>query len=290
MEVYLNQPVNQTLKVRFNGVLIDADATPTATLTSQPFSGPDVDHALTVTRVSTGEYEAALLFADTAIERRLWVTWEYAVSGEIVQTASPVDIITEYNTLDELSSIAPQGSTDAEIREASEFARQLIEVETSRTFGSHYRRIRFLGSGRDTQTFLEPVLEIVSIESDETVLYDDTTEAISVYVTPSTMAITISDYYAFDYVYSHGVFKDNKYYNIYARFGYEAVPDDIKRAHKLLVNDWFCMDAISRKKYVIEQDAGDSRLKFDPRAFSGTGNFYVDNILQGYKRIVMVVI
>ena len=71
-------------------------------------------------------------------------------------------------------------------------------------------------------------------------------------------------------------------YTIYGEFGWPVVPQDIKDATRLLINDIKCgkLDYISR--YVTEYQTDQFKVKYSDLSLKGSGNLLVDKILQSY--------
>lgn len=72
-------------------------------------------------------------------------------------------------------------------------------------------------------------------------------------------------------------------YTIYGEWGWAVVPQDIKNATKLLINDLKCNNLSYVNKYITEYQTDQFRVKYGELATSGTGNLIVDKILQGYS-------
>jgi cellulose synthase/poly-beta-1,6-N-acetylglucosamine synthase-like glycosyltransferase len=66
--------------------------------------------------------------------------------------------------------------------------------------------------------------------------------------------------------------------------GWPVIPNDIKQAATLLYNDLKCNNMPYMNSYIKEYESGQFTLKFDPNAFTRTGNKIVDNILSNYPR------
>lgn len=78
------------------------------------------------------------------------------------------------------------------------------------------------------------------------------------------------------------VWKDDYPFTITGNWGYTAVPDPVKSAAKLLVNDYACMEALYRDRYLEAITAADWRLQFSSRAWDHTGNVRADQLLSDY--------
>lgn len=69
---------------------------------------------------------------------------------------------------------------------------------------------------------------------------------------------------------------------ITGRWGYETVPEPVKQAAKLLVNDYACQEIAFRDRYLESIKAADWRLQFSTQAWERTGNVRADQLLSDY--------
>lgn len=69
---------------------------------------------------------------------------------------------------------------------------------------------------------------------------------------------------------------------VVGRWGYERVPEDIKEAALILIEQQLCPDALYRERYIKTMTAADMRFEFSPGAYAGTGNVVADQILSKY--------
>jgi len=77
-------------------------------------------------------------------------------------------------------------------------------------------------------------------------------------------------------------FKEGVIYPISGVWGYEAVPESVKEAARLLVNDYACADSQYRDRYLTSMTAADWRIQFNSGAFVRTGNVRADQLLSEY--------
>lgn len=71
-------------------------------------------------------------------------------------------------------------------------------------------------------------------------------------------------------------------YDVDGIWGWESVPDRVKEAAKLLVNDYACGDANYRDRYLVSMTAADWRIQFHSGAYLKTGNVRADQLLNDY--------
>jgi len=72
-------------------------------------------------------------------------------------------------------------------------------------------------------------------------------------------------------------------YTIYGEWGYAVVPQEIKEAARLLIDDIKCGRLDYVKRYVTEYETDQFRVKYGDLASSGSGNLIVDKIIQRYS-------
>lgn len=291
MDIYRNETQDLYLYVKVGSTLTDADATPVANLESTLDISP-IDRNPTVTHVDTGIYKIGLINSDVSLERDLTVTWEYDLGGLPETQTHEYTVVTAYSTLDELKTLpSTADATDEDILIAARFAKALIEEYTGQTFGLWYDEIWFDGNGQDTATINSRISSINELVHNATVIYDSAldTNDITLTVSPTAHAIRIEsapDVIVIpetEFVPGAGVFHNNEHYKVTGWFGWSSVPTNISDAHKLLVDDWFCGESKWRKRYIEKiKLTRDSEITFDSRSFTGTGNFYVDKLLDPY--------
>ena len=77
-------------------------------------------------------------------------------------------------------------------------------------------------------------------------------------------------------------FINGKTYVVTFEYGWPVLPQDIKEAVKLLIEDVSCNGPNYWSKYVREYETKDYRIDFHRTTFSGTGNLIVDQTLKRY--------
>lgn len=93
---------------------------------------------------------------------------------------------------------------------------------------------------------------------------------------------------------SRSTFSDNSFINdveyiASGRFGYDSVPDAVRQAAKLLVNDYACSDSLYRDRYLETVKSADWSIAFASGAWLATGNARADALLAPYvvNRVVV---
>jgi len=65
--------------------------------------------------------------------------------------------------------------------------------------------------------------------------------------------------------------------------GYKAVPPDVEKAARMLIEDLKCGNNEYWKRFVTQYNTDQFSIKYAPEFLKGTGNLIVDKILDGYK-------
>jgi hypothetical protein len=195
------------------------------------------------------------------------------------------------------------GTTASEIAEATlqeELARAVIDSVIPQGF--YYKKINYevTGLGADYIPLWVNAKKILSayennvlvtdreyeITKDKTAItysYTGTTNRME--GAPNVLPAGASDLLDTTFYYS-GVFPKTFDYRFILEAGYTAVPSDIVRATKLLIDDISCGKLEYYKKYIASYSTDQYRLQFDKRVFEGTGNILVDKILSKYAKSI----
>lgn len=72
-------------------------------------------------------------------------------------------------------------------------------------------------------------------------------------------------------------------YTVYGEWGWSVVPQDIKDATRMLINDLKCGKLSYIQKYVTEYETDQFKVKYSESSLKGTGNLLVDKILENYS-------
>jgi hypothetical protein len=86
------------------------------------------------------------------------------------------------------------------------------------------------------------------------------------------------------------VFRDDREFIVSYISGYPVVPTPIRHAAVLLANDFLCNDYGQRNHYVVKADNQFGKIEYSPRAYVGTGNVSVDQLITPYVRVSMQVV
>ena len=72
-------------------------------------------------------------------------------------------------------------------------------------------------------------------------------------------------------------------YTIDGTWGWKSVPDKVREAAKLLINDYACADIAYRDRYLTSMTAADWRIQYHEGAFQETGNVRADQLLRPFR-------
>jgi len=260
-----------------------------------------------------GHFSFQLKPSDTYIDRVLLIEWSYTQDSDEVVEKEFINVATPYASpgeiVDELGLGVESSDVDyfpyERLKTAERLARIQINNYTGKNFGKRIGSQTIYGKGSDTLIFQEQMLAFTKVEQDDIVRYDSTidynTFGFGLTLTETGQGLRILNSNQLDVqdnqspptLYWDPIkykFKDNSRFKVYGTIGYNYVPSEIKQAAFLLINDHLHNDALWRQKYIDEIDTGQMKFKMRDGAFSGTGNLIVDDILDAYKAVGIVVI
>jgi hypothetical protein len=259
-----------------------------------------------------GIYSFLLTPAITSINRVLEVRWTYTLDGVETTQTDFYTIETPYSTVSEAIDFLGLGSTPQEANYidpkqlvvAEKLARTIIEGYTGVKFYRYYGSQEVWGLGADAVQMVEKVITIDKVYEDDTLVIDNTLDPIyntfgfNLVTTNSGKQIRIFNP-GWDLRYDnqvdptiayYGRFRQGTRYLFVGEIGYKYVPEDIKQASMLLINDILANDYNWRNKYLQKVDLSEISFEMAKGAFNGTGNITVDNILDQYRNVNIVII
>jgi len=229
-------------------------------------------------------------------EGELKATWVFTVNNDTVTKTETHKVVTPYVDLGYLYEM--EYSEDEQMN-AERYARYAIERYTGQKFGKRSGWQKVQGNGTDILILPERIISITSLYENGTLVWElnGTNNIISnVETVNSHFGIRCTDHedviehYAATALNAGGSFVDGYTYEVIGSYGYDNVPDDILFCGRMLVDDFFCQDRTWREKWATQIKSGDWSVALDTRVFSGTGNSYVDAILDDYAWHRMVII
>jgi hypothetical protein len=253
-------------------------------------NGKDMGVVLHKTTSGVSEVQLGYLQYDG----RVVINWTFILNGESFTETSYYDVVTPLLTDREVKEIHPN-ATDYEVRRIEAATRHIIQAHTGQRFG------RFKGiytvRGNDSRKLELParLLELNSVNE----LQDSVEKYFAVeqggWVLrhfPWGVPPVKADYYE---LHQHvggvihnpnnvrlGEFYKEYHFDVDGVWGYHEVPDPVKEAARLLVNDYACADSQYRDRYLTSMTAADWRIQFHEGAFARTGNVRADQLLADY--------
>jgi hypothetical protein len=325
-EILLNTNSPVKLKVFWRGQPQDADSNPIVKIydiTEDPAITPAILpgqllQTITSTKVETdqGVYEAYPPLSLTTRNRTLKFLWQYDIGGESITKEHLVFCVTPYcditQAVDELGfgvdASDPNHKTYDEILAAEKYARKIIENYTGQNFYLYDDVQTVYGSGSDVLPLPYKLNTLHELYQND-ILLEDTINNVSnwgydVQISESGFGLRVNRANMLDNtVYTAngmvppsinysggGMFVKDYTYRVQGRYGWDKVPDEIEIACIELMRDYFSRDKMWRNKYVKNVKTFDWNFEYNGDSFVGTGNMYVDKLLDAFVLTQMVVI
>jgi hypothetical protein len=298
-----------------NGVLSQADSIPTVTIydadnSASPITG--FNGIVAVDENPAGVYSFMITPNLTQINRTLQVVWTYSLGGINTSEVQYYAVESVYASVSEIQDFLSYGKTPSdpnyhdpkEIASVEKIARTIIDGYTGQKFGTYYGSQEVFGLGSDACELTEKMLTLDQVWENDILLVDNTqnpvynTFGFKLEITPTGRAIRIINQ-GWDVRYDnqmdptilyYGRFRSGSRYKFQGQIGYKYVPEDIKLAAMLLSNDILANDYNWRNKYLQKVDLSEISFEMAKGAFNGTGNITVDNILDQYRNVNIVMI
>lgn len=184
-----------------------------------------------------------------------------------------------------------------------EIARAIIDSVIPEGFYYNKKTIETSGNGTDYMPVWQDVKKIVAVYENNELIADhsfeltrDKSAIVQSYTgrlnrdesSPIIIPLGMSDSVDFVYPPLRGFAKTFDY-RFVVEHGYRVVPSDIARATEMLIEDIECGKLDYYKRYISDYNTDQFKLKFDARAFDGTGNIIVDKILSKYAKSIKFV-
>ena len=303
------------MSVYSDGDLTQADSLPTVSIYDADNNQTAISGYLDITATdenNEGLYSILLKPNITNLKRVLEVVWTYDLDGsEAIQTDF-YSVETAYASVGEITDFLGFGLEPSDlnyydpkaIESAEKFARTIVDGYTGQKFSTYYGSQEQYGKGSDALYLTEKMLTIDKVWENDILYLDKTADPVlngfgfNLELSPTGKILRIInagwdvryDNQVDPNVLYYGRFRDNSRYKIQGQIGYKYVPEDIKIATMLLVNDILSNDYNWRNKYLKKVDLSEISFEMAGGAFNGTGNVAVDNILDQYRNVNIVVI
>ena len=219
------------------------------------------------------------------------VIWNFTVEGSGAYSESNThDVVTPLLLPHEIRKIVGEAS-DEDVAEIEQAVRHIINAHCGQSFGKYVGPIAVTGSGEPNLRLPRRLISYTKVNggtywNDMLSLRGGGWFLQSKHVfAPSVRA----DFDGWHYSYSSPIvapyskvlttFIKNVEYEIDGVWGWEEVPDAVRSAAKLLVNDYACGDSLYRDRFLTSMTAADWRIQFHEGAFSNTGNVRANQLL-----------
>ena len=309
MELYTGQTQDIYLDIYVEDEIRVADVNPTVTI----YDG-DTDVLLTSGYAlhennDEGKYAFRIIDNHLLTDKLIKAVWTYSVDGNAMSSINYYTVVTPYISLAEVYTKLHIGRNEGEanyvkfheVADAERFARFMVQNYTGVDFGKKERSVSAYGQDADVLFLGERIISYTVIKENNKVVIDKInninlfSHAVEITDTNHSLRIIsdddINEGGKKDIVYpSTGSFYGGYRYDVTGVFGYKHVPEKVQAAVVMLMKDYFGKDNIWRARYVNSVSFGDTDMQFSKLAFRGTGNFYVDKLLDEYKSTNMAVI
>jgi len=302
------------LHVISDNIMVQADSVPTVTIydaddDTSPLTGYS---GLATDEDLDGAYSYMLRPSLTNIQRVLKVVWHYSVNGVVFDQQDFYRVSSVYATVSDIIDFLGYGSTPSElnympperISAAEKVARTIIEGYTGQAFYTYYGIQEQFGVGSDAIECVERMITLDKVWENDQLMIDNTVDPVynnfgfALEISPTGKAVRIInqgmdvryDNQVDPAVLYYGRFRDKSRYKFQGQLGYKYVPEDIKLAAMMLVGDILANDYNWRNKYLKKVDLSEISFEMAGGAFNGTGNVTVDNILDQYRNVNIVII
>lgn len=248
----------------------------------------------------------------TSLNKIVRADWSYSINSASVTQSTFHEILTPYATISDIIDYYNFGTQPSdlnyrpfeEIKNAERLARTVIDGYTGQKFGKRSGWQEVFGNGSDACFLTEPMLSIEKMYENDILVYDKTSSpsvnqfGFEIMLTQTSKTVRIVNA-GWDVRYDnnidpsilyYGRFRNNSRYKFDGVIGWNYVPSNVKLATVLLAGDYLANDAAWRIRYLNEISMSEVSFKMTAGAFNGTGNLLVDNMLDMYRNVGIVII
>lgn len=243
------------------------------------------------------------------------VSWSFSIPSVGDFTDVQIyDVVTPYLTKAEVKTIWPE-ATDQQALDVEAVVRHVINAHTGQSFGYSEKSITVEGHGESALRLPERLIELTGLSTltatlnvNRSIIVSDGWYLKKGWTDSVTVLTTTDEYFSGTDVNnyadegepgyekpSHGhiiiapganasptPWRDDYPFTITGKWGYITVPQPVREAAKLLVNDYACSEVAYRDRYLESIKAADWRLQFSSSAWRYTGNVRADQLLSQY--------
>lgn len=325
-EIYKNTNTSVSTKLYINGDAIqpqDDVVVYFADITEDPMISPAIDPDQVVfsttalqSDTDVGVFYVILPATYANRNRKYKLQWVYEYNSQTYYHYTYLDIVTPYISIEEAIEDLGLGSDPNdpnyksyhELRMAEKYARKQVEYFTGQKFYLYDDKFTVMGGDSDILPLPLKVYQIHTLHQNDELWVDNLNNInnLGLLIEPTTSGFGVKvNQTAFvdDSIYiangmvppsingnGANIFKRGKHYDVYARFGWQYIPDEIEQATIEIMKSYFSKDRVWKDRYVNKISTTDWDFEFTSDAFSGTGSAYADKLLLDYVVTQMVVV
>lgn len=309
MELYTGRTQRIYLDIYVDDELVNTEVLPSVNIYDNTTDVLIVSGAAKAEIDNEGHYSYEIRDDYLQVDREIKAVWNYSYQGNQMTSVDTYSVVTPYITVSNAYTRLGFGREEGDenyvhyhdVQQAEKFARFMIENYTGMNFGKREASITAYGQDADVLFLGERIISLNSLKENGKTVIDIfgniNNFGYPVEVTETGFSIRIvstddiNEGGQKDIVYPMiGSFYNGYRYEVRGIFGWRAVPEKVQSAALMLMKDYFGKDNIWRARYVNSISFGDTDMQFSKLAFRGTGNFYVDKLLDEYKSTNMAVI
>lgn len=268
------------------------------------------------TETDVGVYNAYLPLQYIDRDRKYKLVWQYEYNSDSYSHVTYLDVVTPYISIEEAIEDLDLGSDPNdpnyksyhEIRMAEKYARKMVEYYTGQKFSLYDDTFTVMGNDSDILPLPSKIHSLHTLHQNDQLWVDNLSNinnlGYALEPTTSGFGIKINQSSVLDNdVYiangmvppsindgTPNIFRRGKHYDVYARFGWSDVPDEVEQATIEIMKTYFAKDRAWKDRYITQISTTDWNFKYSSDAFSGTGSAYADKLLLSYVVTQMVVV
>lgn len=233
----------------------------------------------------------------------------FVMDSNPYSTETPFNVATPYLDLWELQEILEYTDHDDAWRvEAA--ARHIINAHCGQSFGLREDTIKVRGDGSPALTLPERTESIDLVTRNGHVVYNVLETNGDYFLGEGRYRLSNHGFYLnrlsaseggyYEYTSSDPIVVSPQTANVYRKketqweitgtFGHKFVPEEVREAMRLLVNDYACGEQMYRDRFIQAISASDWRLQYNDGAYSDTGNARANLLLSNHVINRMMVI
>lgn len=325
-EIYKNTSTAATTKLYVKGEAVTPSSPVTVKfydITGDPVVSPLINPSSVITTITAeasevdmGSFSVYLPSQYTARSRKFKLVWDWEYDSEDYSNTTYLDVVTPYVDIQEAAQEIGFGSdandpnhkTYQELKLAEKYARNIIDGYTGQKFYLYDSSFSTIGNDSDTLSFPMKINQLHTLYANDQLLIDTINNVNSLGMvienTLSGFGIRVNQSATLDNdVYiangmvppsindsSPNIFRRTQSYKVYARFGWDYIPNEVRDATVELMKMYFAKDRVWRDRYIKKISTTDWDFEYSSEAFSGTGSSYADKLLSDYVVTQMVLL